>query len=207
VHAIVQVDNFARALQFLNAAYPELRGRHRGVALSNNNWRDLDAPPHPLRSFALLVKQASEPRTSEVKDDLLMTAHFEFADDDYINEFNAASSRILHADELSKMRTLVLDHPTMTRETVGAALSAAGARFGPGQEKDLRVLADATLAKLAFVTGPAKVVGVKWVQLDTTWWSVDLQARQGGSTRQYGAVFEPFEGKLLHLQRGNVVAQ
>lgn len=207
VHAIVHVDNFARALQFLDAAYPELRGQHRGVALSTNYWRDFDAPIHPLRSFALLVRPGSESRMSEAQDDVLMTAHFEFADDDYIDEFSAASSRILHADELSKMSKLVLDHPTMTREAVGAALTAGGARFGPAAEKDLGILAAATLAKLAFVTGSAKVIGVKWVQLDTTWWSVDVQARQNRKVLEYGAMFEPFQGKLLHLKRGNVRAR
>jgi hypothetical protein len=207
VHAVMQRDNFARALQFLNAAYPELRGRHLGVALSNNYWRDFDAPLHPLRSFALLVKPSNDSQTPPAEDNLLLTAHFEFANDDYIDEFSAGSSRMLHAEELSKMSTLVLDHPAMTREGVGAALSAAGAKVGPGQDKELRVLADATFARLTFVTGVSKVIAVNWLQLDGTWWSVDLQARQSSTVRRYSALFEPFEGKLVHLKRGNIQRQ
>ena len=205
LYATAHLDNFARALQFLNAAYPDLRGHGHGLALSNNYWRNFDVTPRPLRSFALLVSPAGQ--TSHAPDQLLMTAHFEFAADDFIDEFNALSSRVLHADALREMTTMVLDRPTMTREAVGAALTAAGARFGPGRQEQLRIRAAATLGAVAFVTGPVKVVAVNWRQLDTTCWSVDVHARQGGTTREYAAMFEPFDGKLLHLKRGNVRAR
>ena len=158
---------------------------------------------YPPRSFALLVKPSNDSQTPPAEDNLLLTAHFEFANDDDIDEFGAGSSRMLHDEELSKMSTLVLDHPAMTREGVGAALSAAGAKVGPGHDKELRVLADATFGRLAFVTEILKVIAVNWLQLDGMWWSVDLQARQGSTVRRYSALFEPFEGKLVALKRGS----
>lgn len=200
--ASARVDNFTRAWQFLKAAYPELRGKGHGLAISNNYWRNFDVSAGPLRSFALLVNRARA-QTSSTSDELLMTAHFEFADDQFLDEFSAAGSPMLHGEELEKMAALVLNNRGMTIEAVGTALTTAGARFGPRQEKDLRATVEATIAAVTFAVGRAKVVSVEWWQVDTTCWRVDLEARQGKNVREYGAVFEPFEGKLLYLKRGN----
>ena len=192
-----RTDNFERALRFLDAVFPQLKGQQHGVALSNNYWRNYDAPLHPLRSFALLISPAGAPDGQ-----LLLTAHFEFTTDDYVDEFLVGADTLLQRQARHRIVELVRQQPAISKEGVGSALTEAGARFGPTQENEFRRLAVTKLQALRFAIGASKLTSVEWLQVDDAIWRVGLEARQSGHTYDYTALFEPFQGYLFVLKRG-----
>jgi hypothetical protein len=111
-----------------------------------------------------------------------------------------------NVEKSRELDKLAADHPKMTVPEFVTALKKAGAKYGPGDEKEF--IRNLPLAKLEPFLGKLKLISVDFVPLsedlfnarDWPKWEVKVEARQSnGAIVIYEMTFDRFKGDLISL--------
>jgi hypothetical protein len=149
---------------------------------------------------------------NEVSGELLFRGRFDI--DDAKSHFRRFEGNIVStASKMSAFNKQLMAHQQWTQAEIGAALTSAGAKFGPDKEKEFTATLPAVLKTLEKAFGPMrlhKVSSIKPVFLKfptdekpaligwPAYWSVSTILLRNRKERLV-MYFEPFEGQLQSL--------
>lgn len=209
-------SNILTAQQFTLALFPELNGKGNimNVRISGSfdiAWThlpplDLEVwktdPGHPVHL------QDVPPPNHEDHEKPLLGAHFSFDPDGAIQSISFAGAQTTFDGENKTLQNLVQSHPDWTAKQAVQALKSAGAKYGPDDPEDFkRAIPVKQLEKLL---GKITVKSIEFHSLAEDragWfvrliWEVDVEAqREDGHLVPYSMSFEPFQGKLILLEK------
>lgn len=196
-------DNFAQALRFLRAVYPDLVDQGLGIYLGSPYVRKYDIPVRPLRSFSLILEHSATADHTDVKtrDSPFLRGSFEFDSHDRLEAFVADESPFLKSSERRQARDTMSAHRSWSPTELAMTLKQNGARFVPPDEQAIRRHVGEVLERLTPVMGVCRLVRVDWLQNDDPLWLTQVRFKRDPSGPSYQLLWEPFEGRLVALRR------
>jgi len=160
-------------------------------------WRSLDQPALPLTSVVLTVGRLNRSEPVEP----ILSAHIDFTLEGTLYDFNAAASPYANGQKVRALGKVLSSHSEWTDKQVAAAVTAAGARFGPDRQRELQQELERLFQGLGKVLGKMKPGALLCTNDDTPEWSLDVVVSTPIGDLTYGASVEPFDGRLYFLSR------
>jgi hypothetical protein len=187
-------DAYSRSVALLKVAYPELAGQRLMILVNGDDWTDFDAPVAPLRAMVITVaRQAANTRdapqsvlrariswTVEPHTLFSLSASGEFVDDGRRRE----ARRFTHGDTIP------------STADVRAKLAELKARFVT--EAAIRDHAYEQFARLAPLLGRIELASMD-LAIDGPFWRATVFISTPAGRREYGVLFEPFDGRLIGM--------
>jgi hypothetical protein len=214
---LVEPNSFSVARILLQCFYPEIFGDNRYINIStaqpvdDNNWEQFFGFEFRVVRFAPHTSwnPTFDPNTGKMRPTPENTVFLEGAvwtgRDGQILRFTV-DGELAHKKENEKFIELARTHPGWSEEQAARALKAAGAQFGPAEEKKL--LDSLNFQSAENYLGRIKIRLVEFEGLSPEhegsfarlYWIVQAQGEYSdGHHRTYGFSFEPFGGKLTGL--------
>lgn len=194
-------DAVAQARALANAMYPSLAGQDLRAQVLADLYYDTD--PQPLNEFRYVIMPGTDARARD-----LLGVYVTLVDDDGRIGSCTVAGDYVNTTRFFDLWPTLEAHPEWSEAQDSEALRTAGAEFGPWNREGF--LAQ-TLPRL-------RALGPHWGRL-TTWtaafemryregeqpqpvmkWRMEVALNSPRGTRRYRLLFEPFEGKLVHLR-------
>ena len=209
-------DTYTAAIRLMRAFYPELSGKGINVDVKALYPFDADGP---LLSFYVQVSASDQtgriafpPYPSSADRVGQLSAHFQFDGRDRRIFSIFANGPFLNSEKQKAVTKLVDEHPEWSEAQMTAALSTAGAKFGPNQKEDL--LARFPLKELEPILGKIEMGPAEFTFRGNTEpphyavmdWSIRFRASKNGKSDEYTMSVEPFGGKVVSFGRRPIAA-
>ena len=210
VTSAAAADNFVVAKTAVRRLYPELRDRDLHVAIEDGGLLD---KPGALSDFTVAIWYPARgeafkgPCPAPV---LLVRLAFPTDDSGGRVFFMSADGPAVSTDQLAQLTRQVDSHPEWSDSDVLKALTEAGARFGPHAKKEL--LDAIPTEGLKILLGDVKVKSANFrirnaaqirerLPSAILLWVVEIESTGSGPDLQYYLSIEPFNGKLISIER------
>jgi hypothetical protein len=192
-------DTYTRAYALVKAVYPAFAGQGLVFMVSGDRWRSFDELVTPLTSVVIAIGK-QEPRAPVQK---VFSAHIEFTSDGTLYDFLADPDvPLLNQGKVEALGKVLSSHEDWTEQQIAAAIKAAGARFGPDRQREMERVLEGHLQRIGAVLGSMKAGPLHFVTDDNNpGWSCDVVISTPVGEKTYGALIEPFEGRLYALSR------
>ncbi len=203
----VECDSVCKAVQLIQALYPELKGRNLGYTVAADG--DLDALNTSMTGFTIVVPGieafAHDPLTEKPKSlppgqEPLLSGHCQMGGDYMINFTGSLSNW----SEFEKFSDLVKSHPEWSDAKILERLKEEGARFTPDQKDAL--IAQLPLQRLSGILGPTHLDSVDFKIRDNAYtevldlgWTISFSVTAQGVTKHFFLYIEPFSGRVVDL--------
>jgi len=209
-------DTYIAAIRLMRAFYPELSSKGINVDVKALYPFDADGP---LLSFYVQVSASDQtgriafPAYPSSADRVgQLSAHFQFDGRDRRIFSIFANGSFLNYEKQEALTKLVDEHPEWSEAQMTAALSTAGAKFGPNQKEGL--LARFPLKELESILGKIEMGPAEFTFRGNTEpphyavmdWSIRFRASKNGKSDEYTMSVEPFGGKVVSFGRRPLAA-
>lgn len=209
-------DRFCIAKTFLKSVYPELSGEHLTLTLVEQDFSMGGSPA----KFAFTLQEPCAGMTlNECRSrPALLTGEFTTLGTQLgtLESFRAAG-RYVNTERQQKAVAEVRDHQNWTDRDICAVLSQEGAKYPCAAAKEI-FKSHLSLANLQHVLGKFQVRDVRFEARSSTategtitgdlpvtllQWQVEAEQADevNHEVRKYVLIFEPFEGRLIGVQR------
>jgi hypothetical protein len=210
VNVATCADNIADAKAAIIGLYPELKGKDLHVSIADGGLLET---PGPLSEFTMLVQHASHevlPAGQCQIPALSVTFTFAVTNTDHQLFLFGAGGAVVNEDKIKRITDEVDSHPEWSDANVLSAMSKAGARFGPSAKKEL--LDQLPIKGLSVLIGDIDVESAEFKIRDASQmrehlpsasliWVLKVSARSNDRRVTYQIMLEPFEGKIVFIER------
>jgi hypothetical protein len=189
-------DAYARSVALLKLTYPELAGQGLMVSVKGDGWKEFDNALVPLRGMEITVARPV-PNSHDAPVPLL-SALILWSNEPHTLFSLRASGEFVddrRQPEARKFTHVDVNRIPSTAEVL-AKLADLKARFV--SETAIRDRAYHQLARLAPLLGKIEM-GEVGLSVDGPSWHVTAFISTPTGRREYGVLFEPFEGRLIAM--------
>ena len=187
-------DAYSRSLALLQLAYPELAGQRLVTLVNGDDWTAFDAPVVPLRGLVLTVARPAA--TDRDAPRPILTARFLWGAVRTTLVSLSVSGELVDDARRREARQFTHGDTLPSVAAVLAKLSQLKARFVT--EAAIRDHAYQQFARLAPLLGRIELASIA-LAIDGPFWRATVFISTPTGRREYGALFEPFEGRLIAM--------
>lgn len=187
-------DAYSRSVALLKLAYPELAGQGLVMLVNGDDWTNFDDPVVPLRAMVLTVARPAA-NTREAPRPLLK-ARISWAVEPHTLFSLSVSGEAVTDPRQAEARRFTHGDSIPPTANVLAKLVELKARFVT--EAAMRDHAYQQFARLAPLLGRIEL-GSIGLAIDGPFWRATVFISTPTGRREYGVLFEPFDGRLIAM--------
>jgi hypothetical protein len=191
-------DTYGAAHQLLKVAYPSLAQQGLVVTLKGDEGVRLDAFASPLMHFLVAIvkspdsEYASRPRTE------ILSGWIDFDFGGRLTKWIPGDSEFLNSATRRQLEERIARSPD---SDVARIVLAANLKFGPDAAEQILTLVRPIVERLESLIGKASIIETRFFTRGTVGWEVKIQSQSSVGPLFYRLAFEPFEGRLVAINR------